>query len=146
MIPLVWKTRMKTLPTDYIELTREQGDALWWACDAWFDHCSQLLHDEDAVIDHALLAACVIAGNALRASLQTAGVDRTIERIARTDAMAVTQLVTAVVAMDSDFLEADWDPTRWATQSDWDEARTQIARSTSALKEILALTNEDPVH
>jgi uncharacterized protein (DUF58 family) len=137
---------MKTLPTDYIELTREQGEALWWACDAWFDHCSRLLDDVDAVIDHALLAACIIAGNALRASLQTAGVDRTVERFARTDSEAVTQLVTAVVAMDNDFLEADWDQARWATRSDWDEARTQIQRSTTALKEILALIDEAPVH
>ena len=137
---------MKTLPTDYIELTREQGEALWWACDAWFDHCSRLLDDVDAVIDHALLAACIIAGNALRASLQTAGVDRTVERFARTDSEAVTQLVTAVVAMDNDFLEADWDQARWATRSDWDEARKQIQRSTTALKEILALIDEAPVH
>ena len=37
---------MRTLPTDMIELTRQEGDALWWACDAFFDHCGQLLLDE----------------------------------------------------------------------------------------------------
>ena len=69
---------MKTLPTDFIELTRDQGDALWWACDAWFDHCSLLINDPGTIVDRALLAASNAAGNALRSSLQTAGVDRTI--------------------------------------------------------------------
>ena len=137
---------MKTLPTDYIELTREQGDALWWACDAWFDHCARLLSEPDSVIDRGLLAACVMAGNALRTSLQTAGVDRTIERFARDDADAVTQLVASVVAMDNDFLEAEWDSSRWPSQEEWNEARTQILRSTASLREILALLNEEQLH
>ena len=140
------RMRMKTLPTDYIELTREQGEALWWACDAWFDHCAQLLAETDPVIDRRLLAASVMAGNALRASLQTAGVDRTIERFAREDSDAVARLVTSVVTMDNDFLEAEWDSSRWPSQEEWNEARAQIMRSTSSLHEILALLNEEQLH
>ena len=116
---------MKTLPTDYIELTREQGEALWWACDAWFDHCARLLAEPAPTVDRPLLAACVVAGNALRASLQTAGVDRTIERFARSDAEAVARLVTSVAAMDDDFLDAEWDSSRWSSRDEWDEARMQ---------------------
>ena len=137
---------MKTLPTDYIELTRDQGDALWWACDAWFDHCAKVLQDPDVAVDRLVLATCIIAGNALRSSLQTAGVDRTVERFARSDSEAVTQLVAAIVAMDNDFLDAQWDQSRWATEAEWNEARTQIQRSTTALKEILALLNDGSVH
>jgi len=132
---------MKTMPTDYIELTRQQGDALWWACDAWFDHCARLLENDDTAVDKQLLAGSVFAGNALRASLQTAGVDRTIERFAREDSNTVARLASSIVAMDAEFLADEWDETRWATRDSWEEARAQITRTSSALQEILGLIN-----
>ncbi len=52
---------MRTMPTDMIELTRKEGDALWWACDAFFDHCTKLLESDDSELDSDLLAAIVWA-------------------------------------------------------------------------------------
>ena len=128
---------MKTLPTDFIELTRDQGDALWWACDAWFDHCSLLLKDPCTSIDRALLAASNAAGNALRSSLQTAGVDRTVERIPTTDAAAIRRIITGVMSMDSGFLALDWDENRWPSREKWSQVRQQVQHSLEQLEDIL---------
>ena len=128
---------MKTLPTDFIELTQGQGDALWWACDAWFDHCSHLINDPDTVMDRALLAASSAAGNALRASLQTAGVDRTVERFPVADAEAVRRIIAGVTSMDAGFLALEWDEERWPSRETWSQARHQVQRSMELLGEIL---------
>ena len=128
---------MKTLPTDFIELTRDQGDALWWACDAWFDHCSLLINDPVTVVDRALLAASNAAGNALRSSLQTAGVDRTIERFPVADAGAIRRIISGVMSMDSGFLALEWDEERWPSREKWSQVRQQVQRSLKLLEEIL---------
>ncbi len=128
---------MKTLPTDFIELTRDQGDALWWACDAWFDHCSLLINDPGTVVDRALLAASNAAGNALRSSLQTAGVDRTIERFPGADAGAIRRIIAGVMSMDSGFLALEWDEDRWPSREKWSQVRQQVQRSLKLLEEIL---------
>ena len=128
---------MKTLPTDFIELTRDQGDALWWACDAWFDHCSLLINDPVTVVDRALLAASNAAGNALRSSLQTAGVDRTIERFPIADAGAIRRIISGVMSMDSGFLALEWDEERWPSREKWSQVRQQVQRSLKLLEEIL---------
>jgi len=128
---------MKTLPTDFIELTRDQGDALWWACDAWFDHCSLLINDPVTVVDRALLAASNAAGNALRSSLQTAGVDRTIERFPVADAGAIRRIISGVMSMDSGFLALEWDEERWPSREKWTQVRQQVQRSLKLLEEIL---------
>lgn len=128
---------MKTLPTDFIELTRDQGDALWWACDAWFDHCSLLINDPGTVVDRSLLAASNAAGNALRSSLQTAGVDRTIERFPVADTAAIRRIIAGVMSMDSGFLALEWDEERWPSRDNWTQVRQQVQRSLKLLEEII---------
>ncbi len=128
---------MKTLPTDFIELTRDQGDALWWACDAWFDHCSLLINDPGTVVDRSLLAASNAAGNALRSSLQTAGVDRTIERFPVADTAAIRRIIAGVMSMDSGFLAQEWDEERWPSRENWTQVRQQVQRSLKLLEEII---------
>ena len=133
---------MKTIPTKTIEMTRDQGDALWWACDAFFDHCSGLMSSKDFQPDRLLVSSLAFAGNAIRESLRTAGVDRAIERFATADSGEVRTIIVAVIAMDDEFLSLPYDTAQWSSRETWEQARSQTERTTSGLREILACLDE----
>ncbi len=130
------------MPTDMIELTRKEGDALWWACDAFFDHCTKLLESDDSELDSDLLAAIVWAGNALRESLRSAGVDRAIERFPYSDIGCVRLILTATIDMDHDFLQLPFDPGQWTTRTKWEQACEQTSRTTTILRELMTKISE----
>ncbi|MDG2200632.1 MAG: hypothetical protein P8K80_05570 [Phycisphaerales bacterium] len=134
---------MRTLPTDMIELTRQEGDALWWACDAFFDHCGQLLLDETNEPDRNALTAATWAGNAIRESLKSAGVDRTIERFPRSDVEAVRIILDATISMDDSFLNLPFKEQDWESRSHWMQACEQTRRTSSSLRDLLAQMDQE---
>lgn len=134
---------MRTLPTDMIELTRQEGDALWWACDAFFDHCGQLLLDESDEPGRNQLAAATWAGNALRESLKSAGVDRTIERFLGSDAGTVRMILEATISMDDTFLALPFKEQDWESRNHWMQACEQTRRTSSSLRDLLAQIDDE---
>jgi len=134
---------MRTLPTDMIELTRLEGDALWWACDAFFDHCGQLLLDETDAPDRTHLAAATWAGNALRESLKSAGVDRTIERFPSSDTCAVRMILKTTICMDDAFLALPFREQDWESHEQWEQACDQTHRTSTVLRGLLKQLNDE---
>ncbi|MAB82173.1 MAG: hypothetical protein CMJ24_01900 [Phycisphaerae bacterium] len=133
---------MRTMPTDMIELTRKEGDALWWACDAFFDFCTKLLESDEPELDPDLLGALVWAGNALRESLKSAGVDRAIERFPRSDIGCVRRILGATIDMDDEFLQLPFDPDQWTSRVQWEQACEQTSRTTTILGELMKQIRE----
>ena len=134
---------MRTLPTDMIELTRLEGDALWWACDAFFDHCGQLLLDEVDSPGRAHLAAATWAGNAIRESLKSAGVDRTIERFPSSDADAVRMILRTTIRMDDAFLALPFMEQDWESHEQWKQASEQTRRTSTAHRGLMSQLDDE---